>query len=161
MTRSWTRFVLTVSILAGVAATVVILASVVPPLVSDPGSHEAADATLALIIFSPQVVVTMLGIVAIIGWRRGWRAAPGLAVAWGVLQSAIATLMAWRLLSLLASVVTDGARVGWDRSVDGWAFAGRDGVTNYVYWWDVAALGLLVAALLGLGAALMLRNRAA
>ena len=160
MTRSVARFVLTASILAGAAATVIVLASVVPPLISDPGSHEAADALLALIVFSPQVLVTVLGIAALVGWLRGWGRAAGLSVVWGVLQSVIATLMAWRLLSLLASVVTDGARLGWDRAAAAWAITSRDGVSNYFYWWDVAAVALLVAALLGLGAAIVLRNRA-
>ncbi len=84
------RLVLESSILVWLAATSFLYGLLLATILPDPGSHEAADAILGAIVFSPLLLIELVGLAALIGLWRGWPAAGRLGVAWGILQCLVA-----------------------------------------------------------------------
>ena len=156
MDRRPSRFVKAVYVIAatcwiaGVTAVVVrILAYIVP----DPSSHEAGDATLALIIWSPFVVVGLIGIVAMAGVVRRWRRARALAIGWGVLALGLGLVASAKPLTVAVLLLT-GAGVQFTSGTDWIATYPQDGATYFVYQQDLLPLWFAIWGAVALAGAI-------
>jgi hypothetical protein len=154
--------VLTGAILAWLVLTAAVLGWIGLTVLQDPSSYNRDMGMFALILFSPQVLVALVGLAALVSLARGGRNAGWLGMTWafleivaGVLLSLTGMFGAWRLLGLLGGILTDGLRVGWDAAQQALTFTGRSG-TDWIHWNDILGLGMMIVAVVGLGAAIVL-----
>lgn len=149
---AWT---LAVTILAWLAVTAVGLGWIAWQILVDPASHAADDATLALLLWTPQVLLGLAGLIVLVGLRGGSRWAPWLGMAWAVCEIVVAYLGATRLVGGLYAVASQGAVATWDPTDAALAIT-RDGATEFLRWQDFLAAALLVIAAIGLLASVAL-----
>jgi hypothetical protein len=125
---------------------------------SDPSSHDAGDAMLALFVWSPGLVVALIGVVAIAAIARGWHRGRAIAIGWslsallvGLIASATPLTVAWLVLT--------GAGVQFVSGNDWIATYPRDGATYYVYPQDMLPLWFALWGLLALATSIWSGSR--
>ena len=144
--------VLAASILIWIAATLLVAAQLLLAYLSDPSSHAAEDATLGMVLLSPQLLVALAGVGALLALRASSPTAPWLGLAWGILQLTVGLVISARPLTLLVSVVTEGRRVSWDAGETAIVFT-MDSLADFTHWTDWVGVALLLVAIVGTAAA--------
>jgi hypothetical protein len=152
--RGRAEFVLASTIVVWLAATVALAVWIASMIVPDPASHRAEDAQLAVVVLSPQLLAALLGLVTLAGLLVGTPWAGGVGLIWAISEVVLAAAASSRLLGLTLSVVTEGRRIFWDPSESALVFTTVNGA-DYTHWEDFLAVALLVAALVGLAAAIV------
>jgi hypothetical protein len=147
--------VLVITILAWIAATVVMLAWIGALLAGVTSSQQVDDVMVLVLLIGPQVLIAAVGILALVAIRRNGSWALFLGGLWAALETIFAVLAASQILVLGLRVVTEGWTVSWNAAEASFAFA-HPGGTVITHWPNLAAVPMLLVAIVGLAAAVRL-----
>src|SRR6187200_432257 len=104
--RSARTFV--VAALCWITAVVLVVAWILALVIRDPSSHEADDAILAFILWSPMLIVALVGVVAVARVVRGPRRVGALALGWSLLALVLGLFLSLQLLTVAWLLLTGG-----------------------------------------------------
>jgi hypothetical protein len=138
--------------------TVAVLVWIVSEIAVATSPHEAGDAGIALVVWMPQILAGVVGIVVLAGLGRHRRWAGWLGLIWAMSEVLIALAGASRLIGLAVSIVTEGRRVSWDPTESALVFSTAS-AADWTHWQDFLALALLIVAIIGAAAAIVLLER--
>jgi hypothetical protein len=126
-----------------IAAVAVVVAWIFAFVIRDPSSHEADDAMLAFILWSPMVIVALVGIIALARVVRGRRVG-ALAIGWSLLALVLGLALSIQLLTVLWLLLTAGG-VQFTSGSDWIATYPQGGATYYVYAQDLLPVWFAIA----------------
>jgi hypothetical protein len=105
-------------------------------VIRDPSSHEADDAILAFILWSPMLIVALVGVVAVARVVRGPRRVGALALGWSLLALVLGLFLSLQLLTVAWLLLTGGG-VQVTSGTDWIATYPQGGATYFVYAQDL------------------------
>jgi hypothetical protein len=136
-----------------IAAVAVVVAWILAFVIRDPSSHEADDAILAFILWSPMLIVALVGVVALARVVRGPRRVGPLALGWSLLALLLGLVLSIQLMRVGWLLLTGGG-VQFTSGTDWIATYPQAGATYYVYAQDLLPAWLALAGAVAFSAAI-------
>ena len=136
-----------------IAAVGVFVGWILTFVMRDPSSHEATDAMLAIILWSPMLVVALVGVGVIARVVRGQLRIGELALGWSLLALVLGLVVSVNLITVLWLLLTGGgvqftSGTGWIATYP------QGGATYYVYAQDLLPAWFAIAGAVASSAAI-------
>jgi hypothetical protein len=136
-----------------IAAVAVVVAWILTFVIPDPSSHEADDALLALILWSPMLVVALVGIGVVARVVRGRRRVGPVALGWSLLALLLGLVLSIQLITVLWLLLIGGG-VQFTSGTEWIATYPQGGATYYVYVQDLLPAWFAIAGAVAFSAAI-------
>ena len=150
--RRWTRVFL-VAASCWIAAVAVVVAWILAFVIRDPSSHEADDAILAFILWSPMLIVALVGVAVVARLVRGSRRVGALALGWSLLALVLGLVLSIQLMTVAWLLLTGGG-AQFTSGTDWIATYPQGGATYYVYAQDLLPAWFAIAGAVAFSAAI-------
>jgi hypothetical protein len=136
-----------------IAAVAVVVAWILAFVIRDPSSHEADDAILAFILWTPMLIVALLGVGVVARVLRGPRRVGALALGWSVLALVLGLVLSIQLMTVGWLLLTGGG-VQITSGTDWIATYPQAEATYYVYAQDLLPAWFAIAGAVACSAAI-------